>query len=117
MARRIWPGENAIGKRITSRLSFSATATREVVGIVGDVRQFGLQDLARPAYYVPHRQVPFGSMTIVVRTTADAASAAPSVQQAIWSINQRLSFAGIETLDRLLRDTLAPRRFTLTLLS
>ncbi len=42
MARRIWPGESAIGNRITSRLSFSATATREVVGIVGDVRQGGL---------------------------------------------------------------------------
>jgi putative ABC transport system permease protein len=117
MAQRIWPGESAIGKRITSRLSFSATATREVVGVVGDVRQGGLHDRTQPAYYVPHRQVPFGSMTIVVRTTADAASAAPSVQRTIWSVNPRVSFAGIETLDGLLRDTLAPRRFTLTLLS
>jgi putative ABC transport system permease protein len=117
MARRIWPGESAIGKRITSRLSFSAAATREVVGVVGDVRQGGPHDRTQPAYYVPHRQVPFGSMTIVVRTTADAASAAPSMQRAIWSVNPRVSFAGIETLDGLLRDTLAPRRFTLTLLS
>ena len=117
MARRIWPGESALGKRITSRLSFSPATTREVVGIVGDVRQGGLHDRTQPAYYVPHRQVPFGSMTIVARTTADAASAAPSVQRAIWSVNPRVSFAGIETLDGLLRDTLAPRRFTLTLLS
>ena len=117
MARRIWPGESAIGKRITSRLSFSATATREVVGVVGDVRQGGLHDGAQPAYYVPHRQVPFGSMTIVARTTADGASAVPSIQRAIWSVNPRVSFAGVETLDGLLRDTLAPRRFTLTLLS
>jgi putative ABC transport system permease protein len=117
MARRIWPGENPIGKSITSRLSFAGVATREVVGVVGDVRQTGLHDRPVPAYYVPHRQVPFGSMTIVARTTADAASAAPSVQRAIWSVNPRITFAGVETLDGLLRDTLAPRRFTLTLLS
>jgi ABC-type antimicrobial peptide transport system permease subunit len=92
-------------------------ATREVVGVVGDVRQGGLQDRPQPAYYVPHRQVPFGSMTIIVRAAADAASVAPSVQRAVWSVNPRVSFAGIETLDELLRDTLAPRRFTLTMLS
>ena len=46
-------------------------------------------------------------MTIVARTTADGASAVPSIQRAIWSINPRVSFAGVETLDGLLRDTLA----------
>jgi predicted permease len=117
MARRIWPGESPIGKRITARLSFAGVTTREVVGVVGDVRQGGLHDRPVPAYYVPHRQVPFGSMTIIARTTADAASAVPSIQRAIWSVNPRLSFAGVETLDGLLRETLAPRRFTLTLLS
>jgi len=117
MARRIWPDESAIGKRITSRLSFAGVATREVVGVVGDVRQGGLHDRPSPAYYVPHRQVPFGSMTIVVRAAGDAPSIVPSVQRAVWSLDPRVSFAGVETLDRLLRDTLAPRRFTLTLLS
>jgi len=117
MARRIWPGENPIGQRITSRLSFAGSATREVVGVVGDVRQGGLQDRPQPAYYVPHRQVPFGSMTMVVRTSGAAAAAVATVQRTIWSINPRVTFDGVETLDGLLRDTLAPRRFTLTLLS
>jgi len=117
MARRAWPGQNPIGKRIRSSLSFSGAAVREVVGVVGDVRQAGLQDRPQPAYYVPHRQVPFGSMTVIVRTRDDAARAVPSIQRAIWSLNPRLSFGGIETLSSLLRDTLAARRFTLTLLS
>jgi putative ABC transport system permease protein len=117
MARRIWPGESAIGKRITSRLSFAAVATREVVGVVGDVRQGGLHDRPVPAYYVAHRQVPFGSMTFIVRARADAAAVVPAAQRAVWSLNPRVTFAGVETLDGLLRDTLAPRRFTLTLLS
>jgi putative ABC transport system permease protein len=117
MARRTWPGENPIGQRITSRLSFAGSATREVVGVVGDVRQGGLQDRPQPAYYVPHRQIPFGSMTMVVRTSGAAAAALATAQRTIWSINPRVSFDGVETLDELLRDTLAPRRFTLTLLS
>ena len=117
MARRAWPGQNPIGKRIRSSLSFAGAAVREVVGVVGDVRQAGLQDRPQPAYYVPHRQVPFGSMTLVVRTSGDPAHAVPSIQRAIWSLNPAVSFAGIETLTGLLRDTLAARRFTLTLLS
>jgi putative ABC transport system permease protein len=117
MARLAWPGENPIGKRIRSNLSFAGAAVREVVGVVGDVRQTGLQDRPQPACYVPHRQVPFGSMTFVVRTSGDATHAVPTLQRAIWTINPRVSFAGIETLNDLLRDTLAARRFTLALLS
>ena len=117
MAKRIWPGEEPIGQRITSSLSFAGLATREVVGVVGDVRQEGLQDRPQPAYYVPHRQVPFGSMTIVARTAGDASTGVSSVERGVWAVNPRVAFAGVETLDGLLRDTLAPRRFTLTLLS
>jgi putative ABC transport system permease protein len=117
MARRAWPGENPVGKRIRSSLSSAGAAVREVVGVVGDVRQAGLQDRPQPAYYVPHRQVPFGSMTVIVGTSGDPGQAVPSIQRAIWSLNPAVSFSGIETLPGLLRDTLAPRRFTLTLLT
>jgi putative ABC transport system permease protein len=117
MARRAWPGERAVGKRIRSNLTFAGAAVREVVGVVGDVRQAGLQDQVHPGYYVPHRQVPFGSMTFIVRTAGDPARAVPSLQRAIWNLNPSVSFAGIETLNGLLRDTLAARRFTLALLS
>ena len=117
MARQSWPGESAVGRRITSSLSFAGRATREIVGVVGDVRQAGLQDRPQPAYYIPIRQVPFGSVTFVVRTTGDPALAVPGLQRAVWSINPVVSFAGLETLNGLLRETLAARRFTLTLLS
>jgi putative ABC transport system permease protein len=117
MARQSWPGESPIGRRITSSLSFAGRGTREIVGVVGDVRQGGLQDRPQPAYYIPIRQVPFGSVTFVVRTTGDPALAVSGLQQAVWSINPTVSFAGVETMNGLLRETLAARRFTLTLLS
>jgi len=117
MARQAWPGEPAVGKRIASTLSFAGNATREVVGVVGDVHQTGLDDRPPPAYYVPIRQVPFGSMTFVARTSGDPAVAVPTLQRAVWSIDPAMSFAGLETMNALLRETLAARRFTLTLLS
>ena len=56
-------------------------------------------------------------MTFVVRTNGDPSRVVPSIHRAIWSLNPNVSFSGIETLNGLLRDTLAARRFTLTLLS
>jgi putative ABC transport system permease protein len=56
-------------------------------------------------------------MTFIVRTNGDPSYVVPSIQRAIWSLNPNVSFSGIETLNGLLRDTLAARRFTLTLLS
>ena len=117
MARQSWRGESPVGRRITSSLSFAGRATREIVGVVGDVRQAGLQDRPQPAYYIPIRQVPFGSVTFVVRTNGDPASAIPGLQRVVWSINPAVTFAGVETMNGLLRETLAARRFTLMLLS
>jgi hypothetical protein len=53
--------------------------TREIVGVVGDVRHFGLDRASEPQMFVPHAQMPWPSMAIVIRTPLDAAaSAAPS---------------------------------------
>ena len=117
MARQSWRGESPVGRRITSSLSFAGRATREIVGVVGDVRQAGLQDRPQPAYYIPIRQVPFGSVTFVVRTNGDPKSAIPGLQRVVWSINPAVTFAGVETMNGLLRETLAARRFILMLLS
>jgi len=117
MARQSWRGESPVGGRITSSLSFAGRATRAIVGVVGDVRQAGLQDRPQPAYYIPIRQVPFGSVTFVVRTSGDPVSVIPRLQRAVWAINPTVTFAGVETMNGLLRETLAARRFTLTRLS
>ena len=118
MARRTWPGESAIGKQIKSTVtSFAGLKTREVVGVVGDVRQAGLHDRPQPTYYVPLQQVPFGSVTFVVRTSGDPAPLVPALQRVVWSIQPAMTFAAVETMNTLLRETLAARRFTLTLLS
>ena len=118
MARHAWPGARAVGQQIRSTVtSFDGAKVREVVGVVGDVRQTGLHDRPQPTYYVPIKQVPFGSVTFVVRTAGDPARVVPALQHAVWSIQPAMTFGGVETMNTLLRETLAARRFTLTLLS
>jgi putative ABC transport system permease protein len=112
MARRIWPGENPIGKRITGRFRGPPTA-REVVGVVGDVRHAGHHEALRPEYYIPHAQLPFGSMTVVIHTAQDPSTIQAAAQRVVWSLRNDLTFSGIETLEGLRAGTLAVRRVIL----
>ena len=112
MARRTWPGEDPIGKRITGRFR-GAPVVREVVGVVRDVRHSGHEEALRPEYYVPHAQLPFGSMTVVIHTSLDPEAILGPAQRVVWSLRSDLTFSGTETLDGLRADTLAVRRVIL----
>ncbi len=112
MAARYWPKENPIGKRI--RLKFyGPSSEREVVGVVGDVRQVALDAPAEPTVYVPHAQAPTGGVVLVLRTAADPARITGSVKRVIAELNPALPIAGMQTLDELAATSVKPRRFTL----
>lgn len=64
MARRFWPNERPLGQRL--RISSGPSVAWEVVGVVADVRDRGLDLAPRPALFIPHQQYPVGSMTYVV---------------------------------------------------
>ena len=117
-ARRHWPGENPIGKRIHLRFGRFAGGgeEREIVGVVADVRQSGLDAPPEPAIYVPHAQSPTGSIVLVLRTRGDPATALPALRSTLASMNRELPIATAATLDALLDDTMKPRRFSLLLL-
>ncbi|HEX5474156.1 MAG TPA: ABC transporter permease [Vicinamibacterales bacterium] len=68
LARRLWPGERAVGKRIF--WGGTTGPTRAVVGVVGDIRDVKLDAAPAPMLFVPHAQVPLSSMTLVVRGQA-----------------------------------------------
>ena len=115
MAHRTWPGEDPIGKRITGRFR-GPPVTREVVGVVRDVRHTGYEEALRPGYYIPHAQTPFGSMTIVIHSALDPASVLGPAQRVVWSLRNDLTFSGTETLEGLRAGTLAVRRVILVTL-
>jgi len=72
-ARKFFPNEDPIGKRIKPGISTDETkpVMREIVGVVADVRNRNLSSELRPGYFVPLAQLPFNQMTMVVKTSND----------------------------------------------
>ena len=119
LARRHWPDADPLGRRVTVRaegLGFTGAFEAEIVGVVGAVRPGGFDSPARPELFIPHAQAPSGGMTYVVRTVGDPAASVPAVQNVVWAAAPDLTFYSVATVEDLLSDTLATRRFTTTVL-
>jgi predicted lysophospholipase L1 biosynthesis ABC-type transport system permease subunit len=114
-ARRHWPGESPIGKRVLIGF-MRKPIEREVVGVVGDVRHAGLDDAPAPGLYIPHAQEPSGAITFVVRARSDAAALLPAVRRELFAINPAMPLYSAATMEALLDTSLRGRRFMLTLL-
>jgi ABC-type antimicrobial peptide transport system permease subunit len=85
----------------------------EIVGVVGRIRHQGLETDARPEVFMPHTQLPFGSMTFVVQTSADPAAVIAPLKARIWDADPTLPVYDAATLDSLVVQSLAPRRFVM----
>jgi putative ABC transport system permease protein len=112
--KRHFPNTDPIGKRIAAR--FDGGQSRQIVGVVSDVRHDGLQQPIREEIYMPHPQHPFGSMTVAVRTTSDPATMLPALQRAVWQVNPRQAIYTATTMDALVSTSLKERRFNLSLI-
>ena len=88
-----------------------------VVGVVGRVKQEGLDTEPRMAMHWAHAQVPTRTMTLAVRTATAPESAAPDVRAAIREIDPDLPVYNVQTMAARLAESLAPRRFSMLLLS
>jgi predicted permease len=118
LAKRFWPGENPIGKRLKG----SATPWLTVVGMVGDVRHNGRSDTERPApdLYLPlltivPRTPPV--LNLLVRTGVSPESLAPLVQQELKRIVPDLPVYDVRPMTERLADQIASRRFLVLLMS
>jgi putative ABC transport system permease protein len=115
MARRFWPGENPIGKRLTPSFH-SEQGPREIVGIVGDVKSSGLDVDSKAMMYLPYKQAPRPYVSFVVRTASNPESMIQPVSRAIYSIDKEQALTDVETMDQVLTKSLSDRRFNMTLL-
>ena len=123
MAKAFWPGEDALGKRLT--MTFFPNAVREVVGIVGDVKLDGL-DQTRPStlLYMPEGQLSAPAqaawqsfpMTLVVRSSTSPSSMVSAVTNAVHSVDRNMPLTDILTMDDLVATSLSPQRFNMLLL-
>jgi predicted lysophospholipase L1 biosynthesis ABC-type transport system permease subunit len=110
LERRLFPGEDALGRKLTARWE-GKPLSLEVVGVVRSVNQARLERDAAPELYLSHAQVPFGSMTLVVRTATDPAPLLRACQRAVWSVDPLQTFARTDIVEQLVERTLADRRF------
>jgi putative ABC transport system permease protein len=111
-AERVWPGQDPIGRRISARWQ-GQWRTMEIIGIVGRVRHNGLESDPRPELFMPHAQLPFGSMTFVVETSIEPSAVLPALKERIFALDSTLPIWDTATLDSLVAESLAPRRFVM----
>ena len=120
LARRYWPNENPVGKRIkTGGAERPKNPWMEIVGVVGDVKYSGLDAAPEMVLYQPAEQEAWSSMYLVLRTSSklgDPTALASTVQNTVWSLDKDVPVAHIRTFDQLLSESVQQPRFRTVLL-
>jgi putative ABC transport system permease protein len=121
VARRIWPGEDPIGKRVTLEDHPKPGDWLTIVGVVDDVKQQGLTKKADPAIYQPYKQAlrPFflSHMTFVVRTSANPSSVAAAMRGVLQDVDKDQPAQSIAAMSDVISTTTAEPRFQARLIS
>jgi putative ABC transport system permease protein len=112
-ARRHFPNEDPIGKRIGNG---RPDGWREIVGVTADVKHFGLNQDARVSMFFPHRQQPSRRMFIVARAAADPLSLSSALRGAVAAMDKNLAVSNISAMEEITAQSIGQERFTLLLL-
>jgi putative ABC transport system permease protein len=116
-ARRHFPHANPIGRRVVLNFTrMDNERTREIVGVVGDMRHEGLHAAPQPTVFLPHAQLPFGALTFVVRAQGNPGAALRALRAELTAVNSAMPVEDPTTLDARLEESLRARRFHLALL-
>ena len=114
MAERYWPGASPVGKRV--RMGGSEE-WREVVGVLADARNWGLDRPVNPEMYLPVRQLPWTTVFFVVATDQASPSPAAAMREALRAVDPDLPLSSVRTMEEVARLSTAARRSTMILLS
>jgi len=114
LARRLWPGESAVGRRIY--WGGTTGQTRTVIGVTGDIRDVQLDAAPPPILFLPHAQVTMPGMTLVVRTPGDQAGVAAALREVLHGLDPALPAPAIDEISASRAAVAAGPRFNLLLL-
>ncbi len=112
MAKRYWPDASPVGRRV--RIG-RTPAMREIVGVVRDIKHWGLDSRVNPEIYVPAPQFPWEDMSFVLATDGDPRALASAVGPVVQSFDRDLPVSDVRTMEEVTRHSVASRRAALTL--
>jgi putative ABC transport system permease protein len=105
-AKRFWPDKDPVGTRI----AFSDTVWRTIVGVAGDVRHWGLTVPTNPMVYVPQEQMVSGSLTFVLKTDLDPLSLTSAAKGVVADFDRNIPVGKVEALDELVSTSVRSER-------
>jgi putative ABC transport system permease protein len=117
-ARRYWPGDDPVGKRILSGMDEEQRSWSTIIGVVGDVKHSGLDAGVNPETYYHYLQVPpetvniaEGTMALAIRTSANPDATASAVRQELRLLDPSQPVFSVQTMQHLLSNSIAQPRF------
>jgi putative ABC transport system permease protein len=113
-ARNLWPGQNPLGKRL--QFDWYDRQDREVIGVVGDVKQSSLALPSLPELYLPFFGVGYSYLTFLVRTDDDPRAFGKTLADQIHKVDPTMAVYDVGTLSQSLSESLSPNRFYLRLI-
>jgi putative ABC transport system permease protein len=115
MARQHFPNEDPIGKRIN--ITNGPDTWREIIGIVGDIKQYGVDKATSSQSYEPFAQVPFSSLNVVIRTNGPPTALLGAIRPTVYAVDKDQPIGTIRPLEEIMADSIARQRFAMTLLT
>ena len=117
MAKKYWPGEEALGKRINFNDSDPAKIKwLTVAGVVADIHHRGLDAEAKPEYYIPHPQLAYRGLILAVRSRLDPGALVRSIRNEVRAMDPEQPVANVRTIEEVTSDSIAPRRLSVLLI-
>lgn len=115
MARQYFPNEDPIGKRLN--ITNGPETWREIVGIVGDIKQYGVDKPTSAQSYEPFAQVPFSSINVVIRTKGSPAAMLGALRPTVYAVDKDQPIGAIRPLEEIMAESISRQRFAMTLLT
>ena len=116
MVNQYFPGEDPTTKRVKLGNVDSPGPWYSIVGVVGDIREVGLDSDPRPEIYKLYVQSPTPSMALVVRTASSPKNFENAVRRQVWAVDKDQPVALVRTMDEIVDRSIAPRRFSMLLM-
>jgi putative ABC transport system permease protein len=114
-AARFLKGSDALGQRIT--MGGDKEKSSEIIGVVANVMNDDLDDLAEPCIYLPFAQVPVGGMNLVIRSPIVAEQITPAVRRELAAIDPSLPLGEVRTMSEMVRERRSPKEMLMWTLS